>query len=344
MSKPNVALILPTIREKNFLQFLKLWEKDFAVAAEKYHVTLYVMEDNPERTFAVGKKKRPYTLKHYCWKDIEETLKKDAWIIPHRSDTVRSFGIYQAYKDGNEYFISVDDDCYPAYDETNTVGYFIEGHIRNLHQFEYQKTLWTNSIEHYKPRGYPYGEVSVTQTVKDAAISHGLWVNVPDFDAITALSTPKKDKYYDLIKNTEIPVGNFYPMCSMNVAWRRECTPMMYFLLMGQDQKGNKYLYDRFGDIWAGLFTKKILDHVGQAVVSGCPYIHHDRASSAYDNLIKEAAGIKTNEQLWKDLHEMTLTETTIKAAYAELAEKLPEYNDYWQMLKKAMITWAKLF
>lgn len=348
MSKPKVAVILPTIRENNLLQFLAKWHKDFSHSAKNYQITLYVVEDNPEKTFdvanAVGKKKLPYSVKHFCWQDIETALGKAAWIIPHRSDTVRSIGIFLAYQENNEFFITMDDDCYPAYDQKNAEGYYIESHVHNLITFSYQENGWTNSILHYKPRGYPYGSTAVNRLVKNAAISHGLWVNVPDFDAITALSTEKKDHYYDLIKDTCVASGNFYPMCSMNLAWRRDCTPMMYFLLMGQSPSGEKYLYDRFGDIWCGLFSKKILDHLHRPVVSGSPYIHHDRASSAYDNLIKEAPGIKTNEVLWKDLNEIELTGETVKDCYIELSSKLPTYSDYWKELKLAMKTWAELY
>lgn len=133
-------------------------------------------------------------------------------------------------------------------------------------------------------------------------------------------------------------------MCSMNLAWKRECTPMMYFLLMGEDPQGQKYMYDRFGDIWGGLFSKKIADHLGFSVVSGSPYIYHNRASNAFDNLIKEANGIKTNEILWRDLDQMKLTSQTVAEAYAELADQLPVYSPYWEKLKLAMKTWSGLF
>lgn len=344
MNKPKVAIILPTIREKNLLEFLELWKKELTIASKKYQIRVYVVEDNPKATFTFTSKNLRYDLKHYSWKDIDKTLGKSAWLIPHRSDTVRSFGVYLAYQEGNEYFITLDDDCYPAYDQKNAVGYFIEGHIQNMTSFTSREDIWSNSIQGYKPRGLPYGDTTVERTVKNAAISHGLWVNVPDFDAITALSTPKKDQYFDLIKEFAVPKGSFYPMCSMNLAWKREFTPLMYFLLMGEDPQGQKYLYDRFGDIWCGLFSKKILDHLNYSVVSGSPYIYHNRASSAYDNLIKEAHGIKLNEVLWKDLDAITLESSSVKELYKELSQKLPTYSAYWENLKLAMTTWVDLF
>ncbi len=54
--------------------------------------------------------------------------------------------------------------------------------------------------------------------------------------------------------------GSYFPMCSMNLAWRPEFTAAMYFLLMGPDQP-----FDRFGDIWGGVLAKRVADHLGLA-------------------------------------------------------------------------------
>lgn len=119
---------------------------------------------------------------------------------------------------------------------------------------------------------------------------------------------------------------------------------MMYFLLMGQDEEGKRFDYDRFGDIWCGIFAKKIADHLGYRISSGKPVIYHARASNKYKNLVKEARGIEINEFLWQDIFEIKLTKTTIKDCYIELAQKMPKYSPYWKKLSKAMIIWANLF
>lgn len=344
MTKPKVAIIVPTIRETSLKKFLELWKKEFSIAAEQYDICLYIVEDNPQPSFKVTQKKLSYLVRHLAWQDIDQHLGKSAWIIPHRSDAVRSYGVYLAYQQDCQYFITLDDDCYPHYDQRNSDGYFVEGHIQNLKSFSAPQVAWVNTIQHYKPRGYPWGEITATRSAQNVAISHGLWVNVPDFDSITALSTAKKDQYYDHVYDVIIPNNHFFPMCSMNLAWTRAVTPIMYFLLMGEDENGQKYVYDRFGDIWCGLFAKKIIDHLGKSAVSGSPYIYHDRASDSFVNLQKEAPGIKLNEVLWRDVDAMKFTSTSLKKTYQELIAQLPLYTPYWEKLTKAMTLWIDLF
>ncbi len=128
-------------------------------------------------------------------------------------------------------------------------------------------------------------------------------------------------------------------MCGMNLAWRTEATPALYFLLMGHGQP-----YDRFGDIWAGLFFKRIADHLGWAVRSGGPLVEHRRASSVWANLRKEAPGLEVNETLWAKLDALHLTGRTFGECYRELAAQLVGPGEYWPRLACAMRLWTELF
>lgn len=103
--------------------------------------------------------------------------------------------------------------------------------------------------------------------------------------------------------------------------------------------------YDRFDDIWAGIFAKKIIDHLGYAVVSGSPFIEHRKASDTTENLIKEQKGMATNQILWKATDEVQLTQKTPAGCYRELAMNI-KFPDtlYFDSLRKAMVLWAKLF
>jgi len=67
-------------------------------------------------------------------------------------------------------------------------------------------------------RGYPYSLRGGVPT----AISHGLWLHTPDYDAPTQLLKPKErnTNYLDMAQT--IPHRVLYPMCSMNVAFSRE--------------------------------------------------------------------------------------------------------------------------
>lgn len=310
----EAVIVLPTIREESFNKWVKQWDEKLLGKAD-----VIVVEDNPEKSFGV-----PDGYKHYSWKEIDESLGEKSWIIPRRTDCVRSYGFYKAYKAGYKYIISLDDDCYP--DEPDLV----DTHVSTLKS---ATPRWVNSVTGVKVRGIPYQNLGSREIV----ISHGLWRGVPDLDAPTQLVTPTPE--VNAVEWAPVPVGQYYPMCGMNVAFKKEVIPAMYFLLMGGD-----YEYDRLGDIWSGVMTKKIADHLGVSVYSGVPYINHSRASNVYTNLKKEAPGFEINEEFWQKVDSVRLTKTTWKDCYIELAEKLPLNDTYFKKLRLAMKTWAELF
>ena len=118
----------------------------------------------------------------------------------------------------------------------------------------------------------------------------------------------------------------------------------MYFPPMGYDEKGNRWGYDRFDDIWAGIFAKKIIDHLGYAVVNGSPFVEHKKASNVNENFKKEANGIKTNETLYKKVKNVELTSNNIKKSHIELIDKIKLPNEsYFRKLKKSIKIWAEL-
>src|SRR5690606_26197326 len=117
-----------------------------------------------------------------------------------------------------------------------------------------------------------------------------------------------------------IPKQNYFPMCGMNLAWRAELTPALYFGLFGPE-----YGFDQFDDIWPGVLVKKVLDHLGYAVNSGHPSVEHRKQSNVFVNLNKQAPGMAMNEVFWREVDKITLTEKTIIGAYKELIAKLPE-------------------
>ncbi len=311
----KTAIIVPTIRENCIKKFLKRWYGEFRDSR------IYVIEDNPEKTF-----KLPKWVDHYSHKDIERDLGKKAWIIPRKTDCVRSYGFWRAYKDGAEVIYTLDDDCYP------TEQSFIQEHLSNLTM----QTEWFNTLDGVKPRGMPK-DLFADNSVK---LSVGFWSNIPDLDGETQLENPK---YRTRLRDYSVPIPQkmFYPMCGMNLAFRREITPIMYFLLMGI----NKYHFDRYGDIWAGIFTKKILDHLNKWVVFGKPTVEHIRASNPKANIIKEQDGKDLNEILWCVVNGIELKSDNYVDCYKELAEKLQFTTlPYFAKLKEAMNIWASLF
>ncbi len=326
MMSESVYIVIPTIRD---LSFLEDWKEQFR------DTTLIICEDRPTKTLTipqVGKR-----VEHYSWKEIDADLKSDSWIIPRRVSGIRNYGFIQAVKQGADIIITIDDDCYPVPGHD-----FVEGHIRNLHLST--PCRWTNTnpdVRHMFTRGMPY----LNREEQPVMLSHGVWTNVLDHDGPTHLQHISFRSQFAEHFLQIIPTGAYFPMCSMNMAFRKEVAALMFFPLMGENTEGVKWGYDRFDDIWAGIFAKKILDHLHYGVVNGSPLVEHRKASDPFKNLQKEAQGIEVNEILWKAVDAVKLTKKTPAACYKELLSKaaFPD-TEYFTALRKAGIIWAGLF
>ena len=323
----KVFIVIPTIRD---VTFLKRWAKQFR------DTEIIICEDHPQKQIKVPKNigKKIY---HYTWEDIDKDLGKNSWIIPRKVSGIRNYGFLKAYQMKADVIITLDDDCYPVNNHD-----LIKQHLDNLSLTIPEKWINTNpDIRHLYTRGMPY----FNRHQLPVMLSHGLWTGVLDHDGPTHLQHPHFRAKFAEHFLYMIPKGIFFPMCSMNLGFSAKITPIMYFPLMGESPKGNKWEYDRFDDIWAGFFAKKIMDHLNFGVVNGSPFVKHNKASDPFDNLKKQAKGIETNENLWKIVDKVKLTKKTIKGSYLELAEKVnfPSSN-YFSKLKKAMKIWANLF
>ena len=282
------------------------------------------MEDNAEPTFDLNDDE----IVHLSWRDVDAELGEWSWIVPRRSDCVRSFGYLRAAQLGTDVIVTLDDDCFP------TAPGFIDAHVAAL-SGEATTDAWTSTGEGVVPRGVPYLNRGRSRPV---GISHGLWTNVADYDAITQLVIGRTGGTFaprDLV----VPVGQYYPMCGMNLAWRAELTPAMYFLLMGRGLA----LRPLRRHLGGASSRRRICDHLGYAVVSGRPLIEHRRASNVWTNLAKEAPGLPVNETLWRAVDAIVLTETSVAGCYQQIARELDLDGDYWSRLGDAMCVWADL-
>lgn len=324
---PKIAVVIPTIRD---LDFLKAWGNEFK------NCVGIVLEDRPSKQIDPPKK---YFKKlfHYSWQEIDRELGDRSWIIPRKNAGIRNHGFLKAYQLGADVTITIDDDCYPVKNQN-----FLKSHLENLSLLAPRD--WFPTYPHrkfYPTRGFPYG----IRNKKETVISHGLWSNILDLDAKTHLEYPSLHMpALDPNLIEFIPKDYYFPMCSMNLAFKTKITPIMYFPPMGYDNMGNSWGYDRFDDIWAGIFAKKILDHLGYAVVNGSPFVEHKKASNIYENLKKEAKGLEINETLYKKVKNVKLTEDDIEKSYLELANKVrfPK-KGYFNKLKKAIKIWVEL-
>ena len=350
----DTCLVVPSIRGDSFARFVSEWRPTGLFD----RVDVALVEDNPSKTFSFPFGREDEGLdanhQHFCWEDIDEH--EWSWIIPRRSDTVRSFGYWWAWSQGYGYLMTLDDDCYPS------KGY---ESLDLLHRSMLTRTKWFNTLNNVRPRGVPYRNLGTRQI----HVNHGIWRGVLDYDAPQQLVDPTPETYTH--DNRIVPHGAYHPFCGMNAMWRREAMPLSYHLLMGHMACAatnfgyrtgwmkpsapafpikplDPLPFDRFGDIWCGIIQKRICDHLGWAVSSGTPYIHHDRASDPFKNLRKEANGIEVNEHLWEFVDRIPLQGKTAVDCYEEIGKAFNlyggEHSAYWGTLSEAMVTWAGLF
>jgi len=328
MKKPKIAIVIPTIRD---LDFLKSWGNEFIDCVGIVVEDRFKKQINPPTKYFKQ-------LFHYSWQEIDQELGSNAWIISRRNAGIRNYGFLKAHQLGADITITLDDDCYPIKNQN-----FLQSHLKNLALLA--PADWFSTYphrEHYYTRGFPYS----VRNKKEVVISHGLWSNVLDFDAKTQLRHPTlRMPVFNQSLIEFIPKDYFFPMCSMNLAFKTKITPIMYFPPMGYDNKGRWWGYDRFDDIWAGIFAKKIIDHLGYSVINGSPFVNHKKASNVRENLKKEAVGIKTNEILSRAVQKVKLKSKDLKNCYLELSEKTTFSKEgYFQKLKKAIKIWVDCF
>lgn len=264
-----IAVIVPTIRKDKLQEFLIAWSNLFL----KHNVSLYIVHDGKE----------PYLEKRIPFKEVElktvrDVMGKYTKLIYNFNDGVRNLGFAEAYKDGADIFISLDDDVLPDGDT-------IQDHLNILNTK--QPTSFMNSVDEIYMRGFPYWAREESQVV----FSHGVWNGVYDFDASTQLvlgtQTPRHRKM-------PVPKGILMPVCVMNVCFRRAVMPHYYQAPMFGD-------INRFADIWSGWEVKKVIDANGWAMVTGYAKVNHNRASNPFTNLVKEARGVGMNEEYGKN-------------------------------------------
>jgi hypothetical protein len=91
-----------------------------------------------------------------------------------------------------------------------------------------------------------------------------------------------------------------FPMCGMNVGFRRAVLPAVYF----------QHRFLRHDDIFAGWFLERVLGVEGYGFVNGGAVVKHERASNAEINLLKERPGDAVNTWLLDALAEVVIPRT----------------------------------
>lgn len=318
-------IIIPTIRD---LEFLNDWRPYF----ENHHLII-VQDGDPTREISVPK---GFDYKLYDWDDIEDDLGKNRWIISKKDSACRCYGFL---KSNSRYVYTIDDDCFPARNPEGDIINPIVQHRENL-DTKSHPSFFNTLYDQEFVRGYPFSRREGVPT----AISHGLWLNIPDFDAPTQMVRPnwRNNKYVDIVQT--IPYRTQFPMCGMNLAFDSEIIgPAMYFGLMGSE-----YPWGRYDDMWAGWCAKTICDHLNYGVKTGLPYIWHNKASDWRSNFIKENKGILWQEKIVPFFEEIELNSSNVIDAYIELSEsvekQLGNIDEYFIELGHAMRIWIEVW
>jgi len=257
----NIAVICGTIRPETIDNFKKEWQPFF----DKHNVEFILVMDGDD-----------------------QYIEHDGKRINIKSDLVSKFSagckqlgfLYILQSLPNvEYVICLDDDVSP-------IGDPIQDHIDALDRRV--PISWLSTASDYM-RGFPYG----VRTESPVMLSHGVWEGVYDWDAPSQLL--KSEKVVEFYKGV-IPKGIYFPCCGMNLAFRREALPYIYFAPVGNLKGG-----ERFDDIFMGIMMVEEFAKQGWGIVSGYAKVFHQRASNVFNSLEKEATGIKHLEGFWKD-------------------------------------------
>ena len=183
-------------------------------------------------------------------------------------------GIKLARKDNCEYFIILDDDCYPY---KMNLKKFIKGHIKELN-----KKIKFNMYEHVC---IPYSRGTPRKTIQEKRVMlcMGFWEGVPDYWATADFNIkPKFIKKYIFNK--------YFSLSGMNISFREE-VPFVF------DKK------ERYDDIWGGWTAQKWIYANGGCCSTFAPVIFHSKQSDRGLNKKIEANGKKENESKFRILN-----------------------------------------
>lgn len=314
------VLVIPTNRPDCVGKFLDAWRP---WPWDK----ILIVEDAPEVS-GTGNDER---IVRYGWHDIDASLSEPG-IISRRDSAIRAYGFWRAWAMGADYIFTLDDDCFPVNGE------YVRQHMQNLEA----TPVWHSTVPHLRVRGLPYAN---TGMLRNIYVSMGLWVGHPDLDAIQLLVQAGRggDPVLDRgLASRVMPSEQYFPLCGMNLAFRREVACLMYFPPMGADSP-----YARFDDIWAGLVLQRICRHLRYGIVCGQPLVEHRRASDPFANLVKEAPGIRANENMWEIVDAVELRGCDPLTCMREVGAALSDHEtdaEYIRRWGRAILEWCKLF
>lgn len=311
------SVVVPTNRPERFEAFLNEWIDIF----HRHDVTLFVIADLDDAR-EVKQQFEFSGLEGECWPRRSIEMK----YCPINSDMIRSWGIYRAWKSGNDYTLTLDDDTKPM------------GDLFPLYEWEFERprpcspyfSVGSMTSSGKEMRGFPFQQRDNGKVM----VQYGGWNGVLDYDAPTQLAGVQEDEqFWPFVM--PVPKGAAVTTCIMNAAWRRSFSREMWQLPLLEGR------YNRFGDIWSGLLQKKVLDHTdGVMLINGRASVLHERASDPQLNMQREQPGIVPNEGVWEHLRPGRFEYVTASLAHF-FVDGDPEYYAYFH---EARLEWLALF
>jgi hypothetical protein len=339
MAGPKMTIVMTTI---NVPALLEGYANDFAKHGRLNDVDCIVVGDRKtphEQLHALAGKLRDRKF-NVTYLDLEAQEKyldkfpKLKPLIPYNSDNRRNIGYLMAVERGADILVAVDDDNFVM------DGDWYAGHAMVGSRIK-AKTV-TSSSGWYNPcdlmdtnppnrkiyaRGYPYAkrwpiaQESYAVTEGRVVINGGLWLHEPDVDSLTRLTEP----VHGITLREERVIcapGTWAPINTQNTAFHRDVVPAFYFVPVGDPVSGIPV--ERYGDIWAGFFARKLIDHLGDRVSFGAPACDHRRnVHRLLKDLELEFWAVQLTDPLSEMLREWPLSAKTYCDCYVELADHL---------------------
>lgn len=335
---PDEVDIVIAALQPDLTAFLNEWKPIFS----NYH--LIIVKDpglKDELKIPEG-----FNLNVYTKADIDKAVGSSLTTRLFSGYSCRYFGYLVSRK---KYIISIDDDCVPAKDDQGLMVDAVGEHVFNLGT-PATPFFFNTLYDPYRKgtdfvRGYPF---SLREGVP-CALSCGLWLNLADFDAPTQALKPEQRNTRYVNAVLTVPKKVLMPLSGINIAFNRQLLGPAIFPGLKLSEEG-KLRWETVEDIWSGMCTKVICDHLGYGVKSGLPYVWRTERGDAVTSLKKEWEGMKLMEEVVPFIQNMTFSSAAVTAedCFNEIAaaakEKLGPSNAIFSQAADAMSEWVKVW
>lgn len=310
----KLGIVIPTNRPERVIG--GWWD-----AWEFRDVAVYLVHDAPEPW--------PSLLNlaawHLSWQDIDRCFPEEPALISRQSDAVRCIGLLEAYHDGCDVVITLDDDVTP----NGSKGSDVLATIRHLLTEGQPHNAWFNPAPDAHARGVPFRHRDRRWPVAAVAC---LPSGDADLSAVWRLAHGETETALPGVG--VMPPGQYMPLSSLCLAVTREFLPLWYFPPQG-------YEFDRWGDVWAGLLIVRVAEHLRHAILWTSGEVTHKCASDPFVGLIAEAGGYAQNERFWRHLDALALIGSNPVDCAHEIADWLQCLPDpYLRLWGRNLARW----